>query len=277
MALRKDNNRMKGFVDKVNGSSPKRTYGFSPPPGDIKKHEEKTSLFNTLKNTASTVMSYHPVVAAAKAGTEFIKNQIVDNLNPRSYKRPVERITDAVLGKPAPGSYANRGRGGERHDALSLMMTGEQRDDTLPVSEYSPEGNPFFKNVKKGTTYYRSPQTEAYIRETFMGDSSKLRHQRRVDRKSFDDSVKKGEGSWLNRHGGGNVLGKFTMYKGKDEKGEYIDYYDKWNLDPFERKSGTTGKILNKGATVAQNLAGIKPAEFYGRVYYDNIKNKGTR
>jgi len=62
------------------------------------------------------------------------------------------------------------------------------------------------------------------------------------------------------------------MYKGKDEKGEYIDYYDKWDLNPFERKSGTMGKILDKGATAAQNLAGIKNPEVYGRVYYDNIK-----
>ena len=252
MAKRKDNDRMGDFVGKVNGSSPKKTYGFSPPPEDIKKHEEKTSLFDTLKNTASTIMSYHPVVAAAKVGTEFVKTQIAENLRPQGYHSPVKRVIESMY-KAEPGS-ANFKRSHEkpsmeeRQDALSLMMTGKQKQNKLPVSEYSPEGNPFFKNLKKDTTYYKSPETEKYIR-------SKMESLFNRKEMNKDGKLRLGQG--------GSVLGKFTIYKGKDEKGEYIDYYDKWDLNPFQRKSD----VLDKAATVAQNLAGVKPAEFYGRVY----------
>ena len=249
----KENKRMENFVNKINTSPIKKTNG----PGDPE------SVFNKLKGAVSTVASYHPTVRVAKKGLDFVKSQIADNLNPQGYQKPVERITDAVLGRPAKNSYA-AGRKGERNELLSLMMTGKQKHNMLPVSKYSPKDNKFFKNVKKGTTYYSSPKTEEYIRKTFMTAPGEKEW---AQKKEFDKAMEEGKGMWLNE-GGGGVLGKFTMYKGKDEKGEYIDYYDKWDLNPFEKNRGTMGKILDKGATTAQKLAGVKPAEVYGRVYY---------
>jgi hypothetical protein len=41
MALRKDNDRMKGFVDKINKTEPKKSYGFIPP-AITKKHIKQT-------------------------------------------------------------------------------------------------------------------------------------------------------------------------------------------------------------------------------------------
>lgn len=50
MALRKDNDRMKGFVDKINKTEPKKTYGFNPPITapktnlDLKEAEKRTQI-----------------------------------------------------------------------------------------------------------------------------------------------------------------------------------------------------------------------------------------
>lgn len=57
-----------------------------------------------------------------------------------------------------------------------------------------------------------------------------------------------------------NQLGTYTLTSGKDKRGDYISYYDKWDLDP-ELLEGT-GVDLN---------AVNKPFEIYGRIYRDEI------
>lgn len=55
-------------------------------------------------------------------------------------------------------------------------------------------------------------------------------------------------------------MGEFKLSFGKDEKGEFISYYDIWNLNPTGK-----GDISFFG----------KPMEIYGRVYVspEQIKN----
>lgn len=256
MKNRKDIERMSIAMQKVK----------NPPPKPV----VESGYLDTLKKGASLWSGYDAIASAAKTGTDFVKNQIAGNLNPRGYGHgkngTVERVVKSMY-KPERGSANSQGNQpnpamAERQDLLSLMMTGKQRRDKMPVSEYSPEGNPFFKNVKEGTTYYRSPETERYIKENF---------KKGWEWKDFDKSMDK-DGKFLMRGSGGGVLGKYTMYKGKDEKGEYIDYYDKWDLNPFEKYNKGKGSLLDKAATKAQEIASVKPAEVYGRVYYDNIK-----
>ena len=54
-------------------------------------------------------------------------------------------------------------------------------------------------------------------------------------------------------------LGKFTITKGKDDKGEYISYYDKWDLAPSD---------VNVDAIVG------KPLEVYDRFYLNDYETK---
>lgn len=50
------------------------------------------------------------------------------------------------------------------------------------------------------------------------------------------------------------VMGNYTLSKGHDEHGEYVSYYDSWDLDgSVEGKEGVIGK----------------PFEIYDRIYYD--------
>ncbi len=50
------------------------------------------------------------------------------------------------------------------------------------------------------------------------------------------------------------IMGHYTLTKGRDDRGEYISYYDRWDLDgSFEGKGGVIGK----------------PFEIYDRIYYD--------
>jgi hypothetical protein len=53
------------------------------------------------------------------------------------------------------------------------------------------------------------------------------------------------------------ALGHYNVSKGKDEKGEYISYYDKFDATP------------GKGENLWEKIGIVKPFEIYGRVYID--------
>lgn len=56
------------------------------------------------------------------------------------------------------------------------------------------------------------------------------------------------------------VMGNYTLGRGQDERGPYISYYDRWDLD----RSDVEGKEGRYG----------KPFEIYDRLYYDLDKGK---
>ena len=137
---------------------------------------------------------------------------------------------------PKEGIQAKR----ERQDLLSLMMTGKQEHGSIPISEYKPT-----KAKNENAIYYSSPETERDIINM-------------VQDPKWDGSLDEIKSKY------GRVLGNYTINKGEDEKGKYISYYDVWDLNPYRGKSEAADVVT----TVGQYLAGVKPAEVYGRVYY---------
>ena len=59
-----------------------------------------------------------------------------------------------------------------------------------------------------------------------------------------------------------NAIGRYTLGKGKDKKGEYISYYDKFDQG--------TGDSLNPG----EALGLTKPFEIYDRIYLKDVNRK---
>ena len=205
------------------------------------------------------------------AGVNYVKNKIVKNIQPYSYNNPLTRIKNAVL---YPSKWDNIARendvsadsesGGntnkERRDLLSMMMLDKQQHNSVPISKYKPTNS---KN--KNSVYYSSPTTESSIK-------SRIKEQGIENVLSEFKPNEKGVPTWQGYgeaygldNAPKNVLGTYTMNQGEDEEGKYLSYYDKWDLNPFEDKN----KILDAMATGAQYAAGIKPAEVYGRVYYE--------
>ena len=233
-----------------------------------------------------------PVGAVA---TNYVKNKIVKNILPYGYENPLTRIKNAVLDKDDAKSagYTENWRYGrnkdyrsgglgldeimdenrdtnsakERRDLLSIgMLSGKQQHNSIPISEYRPTNS-----TDENMVYYSSPSTEEAIKSSinFRGIENVL--------KDFKPN-EKGIPSWQGRLRTGlindkgkeygtndnDVLGNFTQNLGEDEKGKYISYYDRWDLNPFSGKS----KIADAITTGAQYAAGINPPEVYGRVYY---------
>ena len=58
-----------------------------------------------------------------------------------------------------------------------------------------------------------------------------------------------------------------------DEDGrEYLDYYDKWDIQPWKKSNPTLTKITD----AAQKFAGVTAPEIYGRVYLDDNKKTSS-
>jgi len=212
----------------------------------IKKDDDGNPIIDFVKKGIKS-LAVGPIPTLAEEGGEFIKSQLAKNINPMGYYNPIGRVTKAVLGQAEPGSYANpvnRNQGTlEREDLLSLMMTGEMKNNSIQVSKYKPT-----KSKDPNAIYYNSPSTE-----------------NRLKRLIKDKHIKTG----VVNHG--PTLGSYTINRGVDKDGrEYFSYYDVWDLNPFEAPPYYGGS-LDKIATKAQEVIGVKPAEVYGRVYVDEV------
>jgi hypothetical protein len=208
-----------------------------------------------------------PAAVVSGAVLDFAKNQIANNIRPVGYDNAFTRVTKAIV-KPEPGSVNRHGNISgssleERQDFLGLMLKGKQPNGSLAVSQNKPNNS-----TDPNAVYYNSAITEKSIEENLKNPEFL---------KSFKPNE---EGVYSktdylveNKRRGGydsNSLGNFTMNLGEDDKGKYVSYYDKWDLDPYQRKGGALNMISN----IMQTAAGVQPAEAYGRVYYGSKKQK---
>ena len=202
------------------------------------------------------------------AGLNYAKEQIVKNIMPASYNEPFTRIKDAIFNPRGFGGIEDdvlydESQGGnsqkERRDLLSMMMLNKQQHNSVPISKYKPTNS-----KDKNSVYYSSPTTESNIKGRIASEGiENVLSQFTPNKKGISTWQGYGEDEKGSRNK--NVLGTYTMGQGEDEEGKYISYYDKWDLNPFEDKN----KVLDAVATGAQYAAGIKPAEVYGRIYYE--------
>jgi hypothetical protein len=133
-------------------------------------------------------------------------------------------------------------------DAWRIYLGKPQSENTFNVSNYRPS-----KSKDVNMNYYSLP--EAFKEELFNLYNSKQIKEGVNSEFSFENIF--GENSSRAR-----VLGNFIVDKGKDERGEYISYYDKYDLSPT---LPVVGKI-----EVSKYIG--KPFEIYDRIY---IKDYG--
>ena len=134
-------------------------------------------------------------------------------------------------------------------DAWRIYLGKPQTENTFSISNYKPT-----KSKKTNTNYYSLP--EAFKEELYDLYSSKQIKEGVNNEFSFENSFNEVSSR-------ARVLGNFTVNKGKDERGDYISYYDKYDLNPNLPIAGKTFNL--------DNFVG-KPFEIYDRIY---IKDYG--
>ena len=202
------------------------------------------------------------------------KENLAENIHPFGYSKydvqsgdpwsPVKRLYNAiVLDKDENAFYtekygAHEYNNKERIDLLNMILGREQKYNTIKESTYKPT-----KSTDPNAKYYRSQFTEDVLRDVLTDETLRtdpMSPEKLLTGKNYGRPIKGDIGG---------VLGQFIMDHGKDEKGPYISYYDKWDLNPLSTGS-TSGNVISRDLeNKIQSAVGIKPAEIYGRIYYD--------
>lgn len=172
-----------------------------------------------------------------KLGAKESNRTFVDNLlNDKMTVKDKKLLND--LSKSSGFSTDEiKQRFANRMDAYNLYLGIPQNNNTLEVSDQIPS-----KSTEKNKIYYK------------YNDEAKSKLSKELIDWANSTSNKKGVLTDIKQF----VMGNYTASKGKDERGEYISYYDKWNLDPI---SSETSSDFGK------------PFEMYDKIY---IRKKGS-
>lgn len=224
-----------------------------------------------------------------------IKNRLYNNLYPYGYSAqqynpdtkqmeevgPAKRLFNAViLNKPEPEMVAARdnpqGFEKEKMDLWGMYLGKGQKNNTIAKSQFTPT-----RGSGKGT-YYSIPKLEEQI-----GGIGQIKAKDFNDFRNQVLSSTEGGAFGFNSIGGsrddkkGKIvanmqpLGDATISAGEDDKGYYISYYDKWDLNPFSGGSAVNNKFVKAlGLDKLDDLAGIAGPEIYGRIYFDKKTGK---
>jgi len=137
-------------------------------------------------------------------------------------------------------------------DGWSIYLGQPQKHNSFGISNYKP-------NVAKDTNVNYYTVNDKFSDELFDLYKNKQIKKGLINESSFQRGTISENGSRA------RVLGNFTLDEGKDKKGNYISYYDKYDIEPT---IPVIGKIK------IDNIVG-KPFEIYDRIYYKK-DNKGN-
>lgn len=98
-----------------------------------------------------------------------------------------------------------------RMDALNMYAGVPQKNNTFTISNYVPS-----ISKEKNKTYYTfNNENKNELEKALLNWSNNSLNKKNV----LTDTEN-------------TVMGDYTVSKGKDKRGEYISYYDKWDLEP---------------------------------------------
>jgi len=190
-----------------------------------------------------------------------LNKNLANNLFPYGYENAISRVWSAgIMNKKEEDrkSYEEgiydmpelRQQEKRRYDALNLYSGIPQKNNTFGISKYKPTDS-----KDKNKTYYnfnnrnREQIEEKLINDTYYIDKTK-KEDIKVGIKKFDGDDIIGMGT----------MGVYKVSTGKDKRGKYISYYDKWDLNPLD--------LSIAGKELPTNFG--KPFEIYDRVYVKN-------
>jgi hypothetical protein len=200
----------------------------------------------------------------------FLNKNLANNLYPFAYQNAIGRAwsTGVMNKKEESRKYHEEGKydipemieiKNRRLDALNLYSGIPQKNNTFGISKYIPSDS-----KDKNKTYYnfnnrdKEHLEEKLIHDAYYNDYERDKETKRLVSKQ---DIKIGTQEYkVDNLGGMGTMGNYKISTGKDKRGKYISYYDKWDLNPLE--------LSIAGKELPTNFG--KPFEIYDRVYVNN-------
>lgn len=213
----------------------------------------------------------------------IIRNKLFYNLNPEGYAIPDENALPIYPEKRIKDALSDRNKGRNLFlngtvklrnpiyakylsiDSIPTEYGGKAAvNDILTKSKYQPtKGNEHNDYYKSTNDYYdEGDYTTGPLSDTNLAKAL----QYKTDNK---------KSTFVMPNTYDNVMGAYTVSFGKDRKGKYMSYYDKWDLNPFEDTVVGNEDLENR-----YNIG--KAVHLYNRRYYTdkdsiNVMNKYRR
>lgn len=135
-------------------------------------------------------------------------------------------------------------------DAWRIYLWIPQKNNSFSIGKYKPT-----KSVDKGICYYALPE--------FFKDELYDLYVNKDIKSGLNSEFSFGRGFFGQNLSQARVLGNFTVNEWMDDRGNYISYYDIYDLSP---------KIPYLGKTETSKFVG-NPFEIYDRIYYKNYSD----
>lgn len=204
---------------------------------------------------------------------EEVRQKLYDNIYPFGYKDgptgPVERVRSAINGNQEE-SIKLMGYPAER-DAIFATYLGIPEDKRHKVDDVSTiEESPYKPTIgRENDKYYKIGNLNKTELRAFVEDAEQV------------PIGKVSDHSPLSRY-----FGNHTISHGVDpQKGDYVSYYDLWDLNPFSGQNKilmtlperAAEQLLTKGNNEDLSLGIGTPINFYDRVYLDDYYGVNSR
>lgn len=155
-----------------------------------------------------------------------------------------------------------------RMDLLNLYAGKPQKYNSVAKSQYAPS-----TSKDKNKTYYTSIEAEDDLLSRTLNSEALSKLSKGIkSKKDLEAALSSaGQKSDIGYQTTVSGLGKATFDFGEDEKGPYMSYYDKWDLNPLTGKSSgiKLGKSADDFVVGLTEALGATPPELYGRIYFD--------
>lgn len=201
-------------------------------------------------------LSRYGITDEQAEGRGLLSNRLYDTIKPSTYtdsKDVWEKMKDFARGRNRfennqviDDGWGNNNTGYDdpgSEDGWRMYLGLPQKNNTFGIADYRPS-----RSTDPNATYYKmNPEFEEQL----------------LDSRNYYDTQNYSEGIMGTP---ARVLGNFQVQEGRDDEGDYISYYDRYDLDP---------NIPVIGKIDGSKIAG-KPFEIYNRIYYDT-DNEGNR
>lgn len=212
-----------------------------------------------LKNTVGVPVEYiNKLYNGLPTSIEDLRYNLYKNLNPSmGYNNPVKRVYEAATNTGADGMW-NRDLMADDAYATYLQIPENKRKSKrlLQRAKYKPtKGDSTYDDV-----YALPLKNSEHDWGVLVEDASGL--QIGESRAATKLPVT-----------GYNVLGNYTLSRGYDGRGEYVSYYDDYDLNPYrgffaEREGNKAPRFIQNKGDLSFGIG--KPFSLYDRMYLDD-------
>ena len=210
-----------------------------------------------------------------------VRKKLYDNIQPWGYNDILQRVWNAVvLDKPEPYDDDNESRQRAIRDdlwATYLQIPNKNRHDikggkaTLEQSPYRPKG------AVQGKSTYRFKRLTDAARQGILAYAGQTPGGLTIDGLPYlpINNNRVVYPNDINAYSELEGLGQFTVGRGRDNKGEYISYYDSWDLgdtnNPYRDMSYGVGNPFNVYDRIYLDDYYDVPKEHRGGVYVPEL------